>query len=242
MTGRPFFASIAGHARSRHWRHSMHDSSFTCWGVPILLRLCSGHSARDTTSEGSSAAISALEDARRGVQIVGVNGHHAADAARAADFLDRRLDCPLTHQRAAGARMVLVAGHRRGAVVHDDDRGGAAVVGDVQQARDARVEEGGVAHDPHDLASARPPSACRAPCETPPPMHRIVSMRSERLEHAEAVAADVASHHHVEPAEARRRCRGAGIWGTAREAAAGRSAASGTGEVAGASRASIPCA
>ena len=93
----------------------------------------------------------------------------------------------LTHERAPGARVLLVAGHGGGPVVHDDDHRGALVVGDVQEAGDAGVEERGIADHADDLARAEPscvpaPRLCSATCmpwaiETPAPMQRTVSIR-----------------------------------------------------------------
>jgi hypothetical protein len=43
--------------------------------------------------------------------------------------------------------VLLVAGHAGDGVVRDNHGGGGVVVGDIDKARDARVDEGGVADD-----------------------------------------------------------------------------------------------
>ena len=55
------------------------------------------------------------------------------------------------------AGMALVAGHRRRAVVEDDDHALDLVVEGVDERRDAGVEEGGVADHAHRRLAARAP-------------------------------------------------------------------------------------
>jgi hypothetical protein len=49
-------------------------------------------------------------------------------------------------------RMILMAGHRRGAVIGYDKSGSSLVISDIQQSRNAGMKEGRIADDSYDLA------------------------------------------------------------------------------------------
>ena len=107
-----------------------------------------GHDDRQVR-RGQAFEQQPLETLRIGV---GVDDGHAADADGARDPLDRELVRRAVVKRTAGARVLLLAGHRRSAVVeHEHDvAGGRRVVGHLDKAADARVDERGVADHRND--------------------------------------------------------------------------------------------
>ncbi len=93
--------------------------------------------------------------------------------------------------------MLLVPGHRRGAVVQDDGHRVALVVGHVQQGRQAGVEEGGIADDGSvllgDAGLAHPVGLANAG------PHAATGVQSRKgRQKAQRVAADVAVDHQLE--------------------------------------------
>ena len=91
--------------------------------------------------------IGLLHHGGGGLQVIGVHGAHVLRLHAAAQHqgLDVHGGGNVLHQGHAGDGVVLVAGHAGGAVVQDEDAGLCAVIHGVDQARNAGVEEGGVA-------------------------------------------------------------------------------------------------
>ena len=118
------------------------------------------------------------------------------DAERENEGLDLDHLGGLVLESEAGPGVLLMAGHRRDAVVQDDRENVRLVVGDVGQGGQARVVERRVAdHGDHALADA---GLRRSVCDADAGAHAAAGVDCrQRREQAQGVAADVPCHGHL---------------------------------------------
>src|ERR1035437_7418253 len=123
---------------------------------------------------------------------------HAPDAERAGQVFDDELVGRLVVQRAARARVFLVARHRRGGVVEDDQYVAVRrrVIDHLHQPADAAMDEGAVADNAYHAAGLvgwEHVTQAQPDAQTGPHAHARVD-GLEGLEHPQRVAPDVARH------------------------------------------------
>ena len=195
MTALPSRTLIAGQPMPMHALQPMHFSASTesaglCFTVlEQRARAAADHNAR-------TFRLQRLVDRRaRRLEVVRVDDAHVRNADGAAQRLEVDRARRVALDRVAGRRVLLVAGHAGDRVVEDDHRGIRAVVGDVNQACDTRVDERRIA-DHGDrllfrLGAARLVVAVERRNRS---AHADADVhRAERGRGAERVAADVAA-------------------------------------------------
>ena len=194
MTALPSRTLIAGqpmpmHALQRCTFRIDRKRRLMLHGLEQRARAAADHNAR-------TFRLQRLVDRRaRRLEVVRVDDAHVRNADGAAQRLEVDRARRVALDRVAGRRVLLVAGHAGNRVVEDDHRGIRAVVGDVDQARDARVDERRIA-DHGDrllfrLGAARLVVAVERRNRS---AHADADVhRAERGRGAERVAADVAA-------------------------------------------------
>ena len=138
------------------------------------------------------------------LHVLGIDHIDVVDAAGPAEVLQDEFLRGLVADGQAGGRVLLAAGHGGGGVVEDDDHALGLVIGGVDQAGDAGVDESRIAQDADD-ALAR--CALRQPSwkVTPAPMHTHECSADIGGKAGQRVAADVARDVGVQLLQGRER-------------------------------------